>query len=134
MSQTFDFKSALKRTKLNPVQKMSLSNRFKDRQFPVESDTDQVYEVTFGENKIQIRAAEGGLSQEEMDLIADILTRIRKNEQKAMIDMLTMIQIYPLAPDTVAVLIEEWKETGATTEQISGPAPQAADATESVTP
>jgi len=134
MSQTFDFKSALKRTKLNPVQKMSLSNRFKDRHFPVESDTDQVYEVTFGENKIHIRAAEGGLSQEEMDLIADILTRIRKNEQKAMIDMLTMIQIYPLAPDTVSVLIEEWKETGATTQQISGPAPAAVSSEETVTP
>jgi hypothetical protein len=134
MTQMIDFKSLLKRTKLSPVQKLSLGNRFKGREFPAESESDQVYEVTFGENKIFIRAAEGGLTQDEMDLIADILQRTRKKEQKAMIDMLTMIQIFPLAPDTVSVLLTEWEQTGATAKQISGPvAAETTEATETTT-
>lgn len=119
--EMFDFKSALKRTKLNPVQKMTLSNRFKGRKFPVPSEQDNVYQVTFGETAILIRAAENGLLPDEMDLIADVLSRARKNEQKAMIDMLTVIQVFPLAQETADTLIKEWSENGVESKQIAGP-------------
>ncbi|MFD2171673.1 hypothetical protein [Tumebacillus lipolyticus] len=126
--ELFDFKSALKRTKLNPVQKMTLSSRFKGREFPIATEQDNVYEVTFGETVINIRAIESGLTPDEMDLIADILSRTRKNEQKAMLDMLTMIQVYPLAQETIDTLIKEWGENGVEAKLIAGPA------LESVTP
>lgn len=128
MSETFDIKALLKRTKLNPVQKMGLSSRFKDRQFPAPAETDNVYEVAFGQNVINIHAAEGGLVPDEMDTVADVLQRARKNEQKAMLDMLIVIQVFPLAQETVDVLIEEWKENGVESKLISGPALAAATA------
>lgn len=130
MSQILDVKALLKNTKLNPVQKMGLSGRLKGREFPAPSDVDNVYEVTFGQNIIRIRAIEGGLVPDEMDLVADILQRGRKNEQKAMIDMLTLIQVFPLAQETVDVLIEEWKQNGVESRLIAGPA----FAAEGVTP
>ena len=122
MSQFLDLKAVLKLTKLSPIQKMSMTNRFRDRQFPAQSDQDNVYEVTFGQNIIQIRAAEGGLSPDEMDVVADVLQKGRKNEQKAMMDMLTLIQVLPLAQNTVDVLIEEWKQNGVESKLLSGPA------------
>jgi hypothetical protein len=131
--EMFDFKSALKRTKLNPVQKMTLSARFKGRTFPMPSENDNVYQVAFGQTVIHIRAAENGLTPDEMDLIADVLSRTRKNEQKAMLDMLTIIQVYPLAQETTDTLIKEWGENGVQSKLISGPALKAAE-TESVTP
>lgn len=122
MSNTYDFKAALKLTKLNPVQKMTLSKRFPGREFPAASDADNVYQVTFGEVTVHIRAIEGGLEPTEMDLIADVLQRTRKNEQKAMMDMLTIIQVFPLAQETMDVLIEEWKENGVEAILVKGPA------------
>ena len=65
MSEVLDMKAALKRTKMNPVQKMTLTNRFRDRQFPAPSETDNVYEVYFGENVVQIRSAENGMNSQE---------------------------------------------------------------------
>ncbi|MBL0386573.1 hypothetical protein JJB07_07915 [Tumebacillus sp. ITR2] len=126
MSETFDIKALLKRTKLNPVQKMGLTSRFKERAFPAPAESDNVYEVAFGQNIIYIRAAEGGLVPDEMDTVADVLQRARKNEQKAMLDMLVVIQVFPLAPDTVATLIEEWKENGVESKLVGGPALAAA--------
>ncbi|ASS76273.1 hypothetical protein CIG75_15860 [Tumebacillus algifaecis] len=120
--EMFDFKSALKRTKLNPIQKMTLSNRFKGREFTYPTEGDNIYEVAFGETVINIRAAETGLTPEEMDLIADVLSRARKNEQKAMIDMLTVIQVYPLAQETTDTLIKEWGENGVESKLIAGSA------------
>ena len=126
MSEVLDMKAALKRTKMNPVQKMTLTNRFRDRQFPAPSETDNVYEVYFGENVVQIRSAENGMKPDEMDIVADVLTRTRKNEQKAMIDMLMIIQLFPMAQETVDTLIEEWKENGVESKLVSGPAATAA--------
>jgi hypothetical protein len=135
MSQILDVKALLKNMRLNPVQKMGLSGRLKGREFPAPSDADNVYEVTFGQNIILIRAIDGGLTPDEMDLVADILQRGRKNEQKAMLDMLTLIQVFPLGQETVDVLIEEWKQNGVESQLIAGPAfaGVAAEA-ESVTP
>jgi hypothetical protein len=122
MSQFLDLKAVLKLTKLNPIQKMSMTNRFRDREFPAPTDHDNVYEVTFGQNIIQIRSGEGGLSPDEMDIVADVLQKGRKNEQKAMMDMLTLIQVLPLAQNTVDVLIEEWRQNGVESQLLSGPA------------
>jgi len=110
---TYNMKEALKGTKLNPVQKMGLTKRFKERIFSMPSkENDKFYEVIFGQNKIVVRAHESGLLPDEMDAVADILTRGRRNEQKSMIDMLTLIQVLPLAQETLDVLIEEWKQNG----------------------
>ena len=122
MSEVLNLKEALKRTKLSPVQKMSMSTRFKTREFPAPTDQDNVYEVAFGQNVIQIRSAETGLAPEEMDIIADVLQKARKNEQKAMMDMLSLIQVLPLAPQTVTELVEEWAKNGVETKLIAGPA------------
>lgn len=121
MSEFLDFKAAIKAAKLNPLQKMGLSSRFKTRQFPAQSETDSVYEVTFGQLTIRVRGAEGGLTPDEMDMVADVLQRTRKNEQKAMMDMLTIIQILPMGTDTIVVLLEEWKENGVESTLLSGP-------------
>ncbi|MGZ4133962.1 MAG: hypothetical protein ACXVC1_01950 [Tumebacillaceae bacterium] len=121
MSQILDVKALLKNTKLNPVQKMGLSSRLKGREFPAPSEVDNVYQVTFGQNIIHIRAVDNGLTPDEMDLVADILQRGRKNEQKAMLDMLTLIQVFPLAQETVNVLLEEWKENGVESQLVAGP-------------
>jgi hypothetical protein len=45
-----------------------------------------------------------------------------------MLDMLIVIQVFPLAQETVDVLIEEWKENGVESKLISGPALAAATA------
>ncbi|HEU4965464.1 MAG TPA: hypothetical protein VFV52_16690 [Bacilli bacterium] len=132
MSTTFDVKTALKLTKLNPAQKMTLSKRFQGREFPAVSEQDNVYQVTFGEVTVHIRAVEGGLKPDEMDLIADVLQRTRKKEQKAMMDMLTIIQVFPLAQDTMDVLIEEWKENGVEATLVKGPGASEPQATEEV--
>ncbi|MGB8956563.1 MAG: hypothetical protein WCC10_14400 [Tumebacillaceae bacterium] len=122
MSQVLDLKEALKRTKLSPVQKMSMTTRFKSREFPAPSDQDNVYEVSFGQNIIEIRSVENGLTPDEMDIVADVLQKARKNEQKAMMDMLSLIQVLPLAQETTDVLIEEWRQNGVESKLISGPA------------
>lgn len=121
MSEFLDFKAVIKAARLNPLQKMGLSNRFKNRQFPAPAETDSVYEVTFGQLKIHVRGAEGGLTPDEMDMVADVLQRTRKNEQKAMMDMLTIIQILPMGTDTIVILLEEWKENGVESQLVSGP-------------
>jgi len=123
MTDTYTMKDAMKGIKLNPLQKMGLTKNFKERTFNVPSkEQDNIYEVTFGQNKILVRANESGLRADEMDKVADILTRGRKNEQKAMLDMLTLIQVLPLAQETLDVLIEEWKENGVDAQLLSGPA------------
>ncbi len=121
MTQFLDFKAVIKAAKLNPLQKMGLSNRFKNRQFPAPAEGDSIYEVTFGQLQIHIRGAEGGLTPDEMDVVADLLQRTRKNEQKAMMDMLTIIQALPLGTETVVVLLEEWKQNGVESKLVAGP-------------
>jgi hypothetical protein len=121
MSQALDLKEMLKLTKLNPVQKMGLNGRFKHREFPGVTEQDNIYKVTLGQHVIHIRAAKGGLTPDEMDMVADVLQRGRRNEQKAMMDMLSIIQVLPLGQETVEVLLEEWKQNGIEAELVKGP-------------
>jgi hypothetical protein len=120
MSQFLDFKAVIKAAKLNPMQKMGLNSRFKNREFPAPSEQDSIYEVTFGQLTIHVRGAEGGLTPDEMDTVADLLQRTRKNEQKAMMDMLTIITILPLGTNTIVILLDEWKQNGVESKLISG--------------